>query len=252
MNEDTILFEKRLRELADKSYTNGQYFFTGFLSLGEQDIYHCIERDLSYVPTKLFGGTADCERMMLRFGDEELCGWDEAFPIVCIEIAPLMEKYGEELTHRDYLGALMNLGIERSTLGDIVICGKHAFLFCTEKMSGFILENLDQVRHTHVKCTLASQVPESVITHLERRSCIVNSDRADAILAKLYNLSRSQSLELFREKKVFVNGRLCENNSVAFQTDDRVSVRGYGKLIYRGQSYETRKGKSCVEVDVYI
>ena len=52
----------------------------------------------------------------------------------CIEIAPLVEKFGEELGHRDYLGALMNLGIERSTLGDIIIDGKHAFLFCTEKM----------------------------------------------------------------------------------------------------------------------
>lgn len=252
MDEESVFFEKRLRELANKSYTGGQYFFTGFLSLSEQDVYHRLERELSYVPARLFGGTEDCERMMLRFGGEELCGWETDFPIACIEISPLMEKYGEELSHRDYLGALMNLGIERSTLGDIIICGKHAFLFCAERMASFVLENLEQVRHTHVKCSLAEQVPESAITHLERKNCIVNSNRADAIIAKLYQLSRSQSLELFREKKVFVGGRQCENNSAVLLPNDRVSVRGYGKFIFRGQAYETKKGKSCVEVDLYM
>ena len=135
MDSDEILLRKRLKELADKAYHNSQYLFTGFLSAAELDTYYHMERDLSYVPVTVFGGTADCERVMLRFGSEELCGYEEAFPIRCIEIAPLVEKFGEELGHRDYLGALMNLGIERSTLGDIVIAAKHAFLFCTETVS---------------------------------------------------------------------------------------------------------------------
>lgn len=252
MDEEGILFGKRLEELANKSYTNSQYLFTGFLSLGEQDIYHRMEREIAYAPATLFGGTADCERLMLRFGSRELCGWEEPFPIACIEIAPLMEKFGEELTHRDYLGAVMNLGIERSTLGDIVLKGKHAFLFCTEKMAPYIIENLEQVRHTHVKCAYAAQIPESVITKLERRSCIVSSQRADGIIAKLYNLSRSQSVELFREKKIFINGRLDENNSAPLKTGDRVSVRGYGKFIFQGIAYETKKGRSSVDVDMYV
>ena len=57
----------------------------------------------------------------------------------------MLEKFGEELSHRDYLGALMNLGIERSTLGDIVMIGKHAYLFCTDKMAPYIIENLSQI-----------------------------------------------------------------------------------------------------------
>lgn len=81
MDEESVLFQKRLEELAHKSYTNSQYLFTGFLSLAEQDVYHRIERELSYVPVTMYGGTADCERIMLRFGSEELCGWDEPFPL---------------------------------------------------------------------------------------------------------------------------------------------------------------------------
>lgn len=251
MDAEEILFRKRLEELADKSYSNSQYLFTGFLSAAELDIYYRMERELSFVPITVFGGTADCERVMLRFGSEELCGYEEPFPIQCIEIAPIIEKFGEELSHRDYLGALMNLGIERSTLGDIVILGKHAFLFCVEKMAPYILENLDKVRHTNVRCSLAKMIPESTVTRLERRTIQVSTARTDSIIAKLYNLSRSESVELFRAKKIFINGRLNENNSGQLKPLDKVSVRGYGRFQFVGISGETRKGKLNVEVDLY-
>ena len=252
MNAEETLFKKRLTELANKAYSNSQYLFTSFLSMSELDLYYQIEREISYVPVTMFGGTKDCERVMLRFGSEEFCGYEEPFPITCIEIAPMIEKFGEVLSHRDYLGALMNLGIERSTLGDIVIIEKTAYLFCTEKMAPYILENLSQIRHTHVRCRIAEHVPESTITKMERKSCLVSSERADSVIAKLYNMSRSQGVELFRAKKVFINGRLNENNSGMLKPGDRVSVRGYGKFIYQGTAYETKKGKLSVEVDVYV
>ena len=252
MNAEETLFMKRLTELANKAYSNSQYLFTTFLSMSELDLYYQIEREISYVPVTMFGGTKDCERVMLRFGSEELCGYEESFPITCIEIAPIIEKFGEVLSHRDYLGALMNLGMERSTLGDIIIIEKTAYLFCTEKMAPYILENLSQIRHTHVRCKIAEQVPESTITKMERKNCLVSSERADSVIAKLYNMSRSQGVELFRAKKVFINGRLNENNSGMLKPGDRVSVRGYGKFLYQGTAYETKKGKLSVEVDVYV
>ena len=251
MDADETLLKKRLTELANKAYTNGQYLFTSFLSLAEQNVYYQMEQELSYVPVTVFGGTADCERVMLRFGDKELCGYEAPFPIACVEIAPLIEKFGEALNHRDYLGALMNLGIERATLGDIVIVGKHAFLFCAEKMSSYIIVELDKVRHTNVRCEIAKEVPKSVVTKLERKTVQVSAARADSIIAKLYNMSRSESVELFRAKKVFVNGRLNENNSGQLKADDKVSVRGFGRFVFVGISGETRKGKLNVEADVY-
>lgn len=252
MEADEILFQKRLTELADKAYQNSQYIFTSFLSMQEIDLYYRMERELSYVQTTLFGGTQDCERIMIRFGSEDLCGYVEPFPICCVEISPVIEKFAEQLSHRDYLGALMNLGIERSMLGDIIIVEKTAFLFCTEKMSTYIIDNLDTVRHTHVKCRVTTEFPESTITKLERKSVLVSSQRIDGVVAKIFNLSRSQVIELFRAKKIFVNGRVCENNSGLLKIDDKVSVRGFGKFSYLGKSYETKKGKLSVEADVYV
>ena len=251
MEAEEALFRKRLEELANKSYNNSQYLFTGFLSAAELDVYYQMARSLAFVPSDVYGGTADCERVMIRFGDEKLCGYEEAFPIACIEVAPLIEKFGETLSHRDYLGALMNLGIERSTLGDIVILDKRAFLFCADKMASYIIENLDKVKHTSVSCKIADKVPASTVTRFEHKTVQVQAARADSIIAKVYNLSRSESVELFRAKKVFVNGRLNENNSGQLNPTDKVSVRGYGRFQFVGVSGETRKGKLNVEVAVY-
>lgn len=252
MDLEEELFRKRLSELANKAYSNSQYLFTGYLSMFELDVYYRMERELSYVPVTIFGGTNDCERVMLRFGDEELCGYEEPFPIACIEIIPLVEKFAQELSHRDYLGALMNLGIERSTLGDIVIDGKRAYLFCNEKLADYIIENVDKIRHNSVKCKLAQKVPETTITRTERKSIQVSAARADSIISKVYNISRSESVDLFRAKKVFVNGRLNENNSGQLKEADKVSVRGFGKFVYCGVLRETKKGKLSVEVDLYV
>lgn len=118
-------------------------------------------------------------------------------------------------------------------------------------MSSYIIETLDKVRHTSVRCKIAEEAPESTVTRLERKTFQVNAARADSVIAKLYNLSRSESVELFRAKKVFVNGRLNENNSGQLKPGDKVSVRGFGRFVFVGVSGETRKGKLNVEADLY-
>lgn len=249
--ETEELLKKRFADLAQKCYQKNQYTFTGFLGIADAACFYEIEKELSYVPYRFWGGYEDAERVMLRFGSKELLGYEEEFPIISLKVTPVSAKFADTLTHRDYLGALMNLGIERSTLGDIIIVGKHAFLFCTDKMAPYIMENLDRVRHTNVRCQIAGKIPESTITRMERKSVQVSAARADSIIAKVYNLSRSESVDLFRAKKVFVNGRLNENNGGQLKPDDKVTVRGFGRFRFVGVSGETRKGKLNVEVDIF-
>ena len=75
-----------------------------------------IKKEISYVPFDVFGGTENCERLMIRFGSEELFGYEEPFPICCLLAEPLIEKFADNFTHRDFLGAIMNLGIERDVM----------------------------------------------------------------------------------------------------------------------------------------
>ena len=243
--------QNRLRELADKSFRQNLFTFTGFLGLSEQEIFCCLENELRYAGFTLFGGRNEAERRLIRFGNAGDLGYEEAFPVVCIHIRPVFPKFADSLSHRDFLGALMNLGIERSTLGDILVGEGEAYLFCLDSIAQYICGSLEQIKHTRVKCGITADFAEIPVKEPEKQRVQVNSLRVDALIAKVYNKSRGDCLELFREGKVFVDGRLCENNSRALKGGETVNARGYGKFICMGEARATKKGKLDVEVAVF-
>ena len=251
MEKEDLMLQKRFADLARRSYTQNMYTFTDFLSLPELDLFYQNEPQLKFAGVTVFGGSEGCDRKIIRFGSPDELGYEEPFPIVCITIEPLIEKFGENLNHRDYLGALMNLGIERENLGDIFIKGKTGYVFCLERIAEYIIDNLAQVRHTHVKLKVLEQEEEFIQKEIEEMVVLSASERIDGVIAKVYNMSRSQSIEHFRAKKVYVNSRLCENNSYQLKQQDVVSVRGYGKFVYNGVGYQTKKGKLSVKVGIY-
>lgn len=203
MNRDEEFLIKRIKDLAEQSYRTGLYTYTGFLNQQEQAVYARVRKDTAPVTAMFSGGVDGCERQILRFGDEESLGYDAGFPICCIEIKPLIEKFADALTHRDYLGALMHLGIERSTLGDIMIRDKTAYLFCLEKIAPFIPENLDQVKHTHVQCRILDRMPEAVRPKLQAVKLIVPSMRLDVIVGKaLSSFEKPEHCTVPREEGV--------------------------------------------------
>ena len=116
--KDLQQLKKRLTELAEKAYSRNIYTYTPFLGLAEQQAYYAVEREVSYAGVQMEGGASLCERKIIRFGDP---GYEETFPIARIEILPKTPKFAENLTHRDFLGAVMNLGIERDVVGDFFV-----------------------------------------------------------------------------------------------------------------------------------
>lgn len=243
--------KSRLKDLAERSYRQGLYCFSGFLGLAEQDLLWTMEKELRGYGYQLWGGYEQAERKVARFGSEEELGYEEEYPIVCVHITPLQAKFADALSHRDFLGALMNLGIERATLGDIRVGEKEAYLYCLSGMADYICEHLDKVRHTSVKCVPVAedvQVPQEEPKELEVQ---LPSARIDVCLAKVYDQSRGEILEAFRSGRVYVDGRLCENNSRQLKGGETVNLRGRGKFIFTGEQRQTRKGKLSVKVLVY-
>ncbi|MBQ0042604.1 MAG: hypothetical protein KBS85_04670 [Lachnospiraceae bacterium] len=251
MNQDEIILA-RLSDLASRSYQKNIYTYSDFLSLADVSLFLENEKDYLYAAPYVYGGMEDAERCMIRFGDETVLGYTEEFPICLLRISPLMHKFADDLSHRDFLGALMHLGIEREVLGDMQVSDKEAFLFCKESMSEYICENLNKVKHTSVRVEEVSELPDSLIRREEEVLVQLPSERIDAIIAKLYHVSRDESIVLFREKKVFRNGRLIENNSAIVKTDDVISVRGYGKFCYKGVAGISKKGKLNATVLKYV
>lgn len=251
MEEDKLL-KKRFLELARKSYNGGYYTFTDFLGLAEQTYFSDILTELCGIKYTAFGGAEGAERVMIRFGNPEELGYEEPFPIVCIKAEPAAPKFADKLTHRDFLGALLNLGIERSTLGDIPIIDNVGYIFAKRDIAPFIISELTRVKRTDVRLSEISELPDGELYRTERRRIQAVGERIDAIIAKLYGLSREESLSLFKKRLVYIDGRLCENNSRCPKENAVVSVRGYGRFIYRAYESTTKKGKLNIELDVYI
>ncbi len=251
MDERELLY-KRLCELANKSYSSGIYVFTDFLGLAEQAVFNEAKSSLYGIPYTEFGGAVGAERKMIRFGDEESCGYTEPFPIVCIKAEPVSQKFADKLTHRDFLGAILNLGIERRELGDIPILDNVGYIFATEEIAPFILSELKRVKHTDMKLSIVEELPEGELYKTERRKIQAVGERIDAVAAKVFSLSREEAKSLFLKRLVFVDGRLCENTSYIPKRDEIVSVRGHGRFIYLGYETKSKKGKLNIEVEVYV
>lgn len=246
MNETEQLI-KRFQELAEKAYARDICLFTNFLNLNELDLFYKNENSFSYIDTDTFGGAMYCERKIIRFGNLNL-----PYPVSCIHIRPVLKKFSDTLTHRDFLGALINLGIKRETLGDILVCENEAYVFCLNSMADFIIDNLDRIKHTVIKCRKTDQIPETILYNIKEKKLNSASLRLDAVISEVYDYSRSQSQQIIRDRKVFVNGRLCENNSYTVKPEDTVTVRGMGKFIFDSVINNTKKGRYNILVKMFI
>ncbi len=248
--EDITMLKNRFRDLAGRSSRQNVYTFTGFLGLNEQDTFHTVSRELPTGYTA-FGGYEHADRKVIRFGSSEELGYEEEFPIVCLQVVPALEKFSDNLNHRDYLGAVMNLGIDRSKVGDILVGEKRAYVFCLDVIADYLCENLEQIKHTRVRVKVVEHVDDIPKTEPVEEELLVASGRIDACIAKLWNLSRSECATLFRTGKVYVDGHLCENNAHMLKKGETVNARGFGKFIYVGEPRESRKGKLYVKIRVF-
>ena len=250
MSDELEILKKRFIELGRKT-ERGYFTFSDFLGLAEQNAFNLVKRDIICKYT-VFGGADGTERIMIRFGDPEELGYEMPFPIRCIKIEPKAIKFAEKLGHRDYLGAILNLGIERSSVGDIIIRGAIAYLFSKEEISDFIVNELETVRHTSVKASYIDEVPEGELYRTERKNVQVASARIDALVARVFNSSREDAQSLFKKRLVYLNGEECESGSKALKEGDTVSVRGHGRFVYHGYLSLTKKGRLNAEVEIYI
>ena len=250
MDKDEFLL-KRIRELANLSYQRDIVTFTDFLNLNEQNMLASLKLHQMGVEVKLFGGYEHAERQMAAFFPESLgFSWD--YPIDCLKIEPKALRFSEELGHRDYLGALLNLGVDRSVVGDILIKDKEAWFFCLHKMSDFFIENFIRVKHTTVLVSRVEQAEEIPEPEFEMINGTCASVRLDALIGLAFQASRSSMVSFIESGLVFVNGKLITSNGYEPKEGDIISVRSKGRFIYDGVSRQTKKGRLGVRIRKYV
>ena len=159
-----------------------------------------------------------------------------------------------KLTHRDYLGAVLGLGIERDAIGDIAVQNEHqAILFCPRTLAAFLIGELNKVGSDTVRCR-ECVIDETFTDGKQYRpiSDTVASPRLDCVVAALCNLSREAAQGAIRSGLVEVDFEPEERVDTALEPPITVSVRGHGRFILRSFDGETKKGRLRLRADQLI
>jgi len=209
----------------------------------------------------LYGGHSDCERKLPVFVPKHLetdCEEDlynyflenpDDDPVSCIHIKK--DKFSS-MTHRDYLGALMGLGIKRETIGDIDVSENGAYIFTLKKIAPFICDNLISVGRGSVRAVVTEKSDyKPVKAKIEEKTSTVSSLRLDNIVSLCYNLSRTKATEAVNSGLVFVNGvEDCKPDRKVGE-GDKIVFRSKGKVVVKEIAGLTKKQRTVVVVDIY-
>ena len=239
--EEEKLFLRRLEDLSGLAALKHSARFTSFLNERQLLIAEAYLIKSRCEQGLFYGGFPGALRKMLGFFPGFTEPAAEAFPILGIQVS-FPRK--EELTHRDFLGALLSLGVKREVIGDILLnsgCGR---IYAAAPVAGVILEELRKVGRVGVRCTLA--LPEDVFTAEQAFlpcSGTVHSTRLDCLVALFTGLSREKSAGLIAAGLVQQNAACARSVSQQFFVNDKISIRGYGKYIVDDIGFPTKKNR---------
>ncbi len=248
MNKEEQFLLKHLSDLDQKAYIRNYCLTSDFLTLNEQELL-LQHRDEFQCNLILDGGYENAERQLVIFQPDALSLCEDAYSYLSVQ--PLHKKYSECLTHRDVLGSLMNLGIERNILGDILVQNDEIILICMSHMVSFLQDEFHKIKHTEVMLQVIPKTEFTYIPNFENHFGTIASNRLDAFISEACNLSRQKSNQLILANQVFINGRACANFSQKLNPDDKISIRGFGKVIFRSILGESKKGKIRISYDWY-
>ena len=247
MTKEEQMFLKHIEDLSDRSYYQNRPCFTDFLDMNQQSLIHNYYK--GFIRPILYGGYDFSERQIACFSESNEF---YEFPVCWLKISPISKKFSELLTHRDYLGSILGLGLERSCIGDIIIDDTSAYVLCLERVKTLIINELNQVRHINVIVTESELSNTLRCPKFEIIKGSVNSIRLDAVISLAFRLSRSQSCTLIESGQVYINGRLNTSNGAALKDNDRISVRHKGKFIFVDSQNKSKKNKCIVEIHKYV
>lgn len=250
MSVDDKLIIAKTEDMFSLCERRGVAVFSGFLDGAEQALIF----DEMIFPygynVMLYGGFDDAEKRIIGVFPE----WEEpdvsAFPIRCIKIEG---GFSRKLTHRDYLGTIMSLGIVPSRLGDIVVGEGYAYVFIHEDVYEFVKDNIKKIGREGVKITdITNHDGITIERQYKTIGTVCASDRLDAVTAAAANISRAQSSALISDGLVKLNHRVVTKTAEKIKEGDLLSIRGSGRFLVHSFDGETRKNRMHVTLKQYI
>ena len=248
MNEQDLTL-KRLQELALRAKYGKASCFTRFLDPSLQRAA-CSAAAQAEVHAAFWGGYEGAERCIAAFyaGDAPQA-WE--YPLCCLELK-WNPKYASP-GHRDLLGAVMGLGLDRSATGDIAPGNEEgvAYLFAHCDVESYIAANLESAGRASLKVTPAQAEPKLRPPEGVALRVTVSSPRLDSVIAAALKLSRSEAQRLIEGGLIKRNHIEELRGDIHLQPGDLLSVRGHGRMRVEGFDGITRKGRQAVRLFRY-
>ncbi len=240
-------FVEKMMEWVRVVDTRGITKRTDFLDPRQQHILETLVNRTPGVRVRFYGGYSDAERVRALITHEDVEPSIEEFGVVVIEIEN--RNSFSTLTHRDYLGALMSLGMIRDKFGDLIVHDTGAQLILEIEMRDFLFTHLQQVGKSQVLLTEQSieqiQLAPSI---LEEKVVTVTSMRLDAVLSEILRLSRAKVQVLIKSGKVKVNWKVEESAAAEITVGATLSVRGFGRYQILRKNGTSKKGKTVLVI----
>ncbi len=245
MTKEEQILIRHFEDLSKRAWQSGRPCFTDFLDMNAQSLL-ASDHSLDIIPV-FDGGYEGAERKIAIFSE-----YETESPLCYLVITPVSEKFAEKLTHRDYLGSVLSLGLERTCIGDIIVEDKRAILICLKRVKEMIMQDLVSVRHTTVRI---DEIVHTNFIYEPRFDIIrktVSSVRLDAVIGAAFNLSRSSACRLIESGIVFVNSRLTISNAASLRDGDIISVRHKGRVQLSVSGQKSKKDKTIIEIKKFV
>lgn len=231
----------RLVDLAEQAMRTQKFRLSGFLDPYGAEIADTVATNYDGLTVSFDGGYQGAERQRAVFL-HRMFGGKPDFSIAVIRADWNDAFY--RLTHRDVLGALMGLGIEREMIGDILLSSGSAKILTDKNLAAFVLEHLAMIGATVVRCALDTL--ESIVPREEKTKDIratVASLRVDSVAAAGFGISRSRAADDIEADKLKVNWQAVKNSAQPVHQGDILSLRGRGRVEIIEVGGQTKKGR---------
>lgn len=224
---------------------------TGFLSPRELDMTRYLFGDVPGLYA--FGGFGEAERKMLCYLPDyldESTLTEDGSPVICLHAEFFA---GDAPSHRDFLGALMGLGVARETVGDICVGTGMCDFFVTEEIASYLLQNFISAGRTKFRLTAIAlekaSIPEQEVSVIKDT---LASLRLDSVVSSGFRISRSLACQAITAGKVAIDGLPCDKPDKQVTEGAKISLRGSGKIKLEKRNGQTKKGRISVEIHRYL
>lgn len=247
-DEDRILF----RQISDKIELSQKHFspkFTFFLDERQCELVKMVFENSSFDDYILYGGYDNAKRKILALCPPYSYADFPEFPI-----KPVTISYREidEISHRDILGSLMSLNIERKTVGDILVGKSKSCVFLYDTVLEEVLYKTRKIGKTGVKICEGFDNSIVPIQEFKEINGTVASLRLDCVLSLALNISREKTANLIKQKGVIVNCIEQFSTSFLINEKDSFSVKGYGKFVFSSINGKSKKGRIHITINKFI